>query len=190
MLRHEEIVKKFSWGISVLTAYLHYNNKINYTDINILSEGFVRDLLNILLNLKVSIAKKQNSPGYDLISEQKKIIVQVSTTCSPKKVIHTFNSLKNSISEASSKRKELEQKLREIDNRKFYLGAEDKKNEKERIQQEIANIVDINGYRVLFFFLSEKADTVIKYGKRNNTSFDVPIELQFNQESDVFCFDS
>ncbi len=59
LLRHEEIVKKFSWGISVLTAYLHYNNKINYTDINILSEGFVRDLLNILLNLKVSIAKNK-----------------------------------------------------------------------------------------------------------------------------------
>lgn len=49
----EHFVKQFIWGISVLTAYLHYNNRINYSDINILCEGFMRDLLNILFDLKL-----------------------------------------------------------------------------------------------------------------------------------------
>jgi len=111
MLKMEQIIKQFSWGISVLTSYLRYNNKINYSDINILSEGFVRDLLNILFNLKLCNPGQQNSPGYDLISERDKVVVQVSTSCTPQKVKHTFSTLNRSISEVTHQREELENHL-------------------------------------------------------------------------------
>lgn len=148
MLHHEEIVKQFSWGISILTAYLHYNNKINYTDINILSEGFVCDLLNILYDLELSNAKRQNEPGYDLINKKKKVIVQVSTTCTPKKVSHTFSSLANTMKQ----RKLLEIKYEKLDKRKSDLNQQYIKRERDSLKQKISNIVDIRGYKVIFFF--------------------------------------
>lgn len=186
MLHHEELVKQFSWGISILTAYLHYNNKINYTDINILSEGFACDLLNILYNLELSNAKRQNEPGYDLISKKKKIIVQVSTTCTPKKVSHTFSSLAHTMTQ----RNLLEGKLEKLNNAKNSLSEQIIKRERDNLKTKISNIVDIRGYRVIFFFLCENADSVIKYGKKDNIGFEIPSELQFCQEIDVFCFDS
>ena len=111
MLPMEKIVKQFCWGISVLTAYLNYNNKINYSDINILSEGFVRDLLNILFDLNLSNPSQPNTPGYDLISKDNKIIIQVSTTCTPQKVKHTFSALKGAISKITQQREMLENEL-------------------------------------------------------------------------------
>ncbi len=189
MLKIEGIVKQFAWGVSILTAYLKYNNKINYTDINILSEGFSRDLLNILLGLKLKNARKQNSPGYDLISEQERIIVQVSTTCTPQKINHTFRALENTISESIRKKNDLEQRLKEIEKRS-YLGSKEVKREEERVRQEMANIVDIRGYRVIFLFLSENADAVRKYGQKGHNTFDIPATLTFCQETDIFSFDS
>lgn len=183
MLRHEELVKQFSWGISILTAYLHYNNKINYTDINILSENFTCDLLNILYDLELRSARRQNEPGYDLISKNKKVIVQVSTSCTLQKVNHTFNSLKRTI----SKRKLLEKELEKLDCAKN--NSDDIKDKKDAFKKKIANIVDISGYRVIFFFLCEKADSVEKYSK-NNTKLEIPPKLHFSLESDIFCFDS
>lgn len=185
MLQHEEIVKQFTWGISILTAYLRYNNKINYTDINILSEGFVGDLLNILYEFDVKKSKQQNAPGYDLISKHKKVIVQVSTTCTPEKVKHTFSTIINLM----SKRKTLETKLKELDKEK---KANDQiiKKQKEMLQQEISNIIDFRGYTIIFFFLCENADPIIKYGQKGNLTFEPPAELHFCQKSDVLCFDS
>ena len=115
MLPMEKIVKQFCWGISVLTAYLSYNNKINYSDINILSEGFVQNLLNILFDLKLSKPSQPNTPGYDLISKDNKIIIQVSTTCTPKKVKHTFSALKGSISKITQQKEMLENELRDAE---------------------------------------------------------------------------
>ena len=186
MLHHEEIVKQFSWGISILTAYLRYNNKINYTDINILSEGFVCDLLNILYELGVSKAKRQNEPGYDLISNKKKIIVQVSTTCTPQKVSHTFSSLAHTMTE----REELERELEELDSGIHNLNDQNMKKRKEILKQKISTIADIRGYRVIFLFLCESADYVIKYGQKGNIGFEIPGGLQFCQELDVLCFET
>ncbi len=184
MLRHEELVKQFSWGVSILTAYLHYNNKINYTDINIISEGFVCNLLNILYDLELCNAKRQNQSGYDLISKRKKVIAQVSTSCTPKKVQHTFYSLMAII----GRRKMLKWELEILNNAKD--DSNNIKDRREALKKGMADIVDISGYRVIFFFLCENADPVVKYGKKNDVGFEVPSELRFCQESDVFCFDS
>lgn len=184
MLHHEEILKQFSWGLSILTAYLHYNSKINYTDINILSEGFVRDLLNILYELELNNSKKPNEPGYDLISKEKKVIVQVSTTCTPQKVNHTFNSLAYTIARIE----ELEIRLEKQNKRK--QNSDEEEIEIKRLKQNLSNFVDIRGYRVIFFFLCENADPVINYGQKDNAEFKIPSELQFCQKQNVLCFSS
>ena len=50
MIRREELVKKFAMGISVLDAYIHYTGYLNMHDINVTSEQFLCDILNILHN--------------------------------------------------------------------------------------------------------------------------------------------
>ena len=86
MLEHEEFIKEFEFGISVLTAYLKYNNKENYTDINVITEGFIKELLNILFGWHLIVPTNPYMPGYDLISVQDKIVVQVTTACTAKKI--------------------------------------------------------------------------------------------------------
>lgn len=48
MVRPEIISKRFSFGISVLLAYLNYNKTRQYSDLKIINDGFARELLNIL----------------------------------------------------------------------------------------------------------------------------------------------
>ena len=40
--------ERFRWGFSILDAYLYYNGKENFHDINIVSENFCSELMNIL----------------------------------------------------------------------------------------------------------------------------------------------
>ena len=74
MIRRENIIKRFTMGISVLTAYIHYMGSLNMHDINISSEQFICDLLNILYNVDLKNANNNsfNNVGYDLISETKR----------------------------------------------------------------------------------------------------------------------
>lgn len=150
----ERFVKQFIWGISVLTAYLHYNNRINYSDINILCEGFMRDLLNILFDLKLRNPNQHNSPGYDLISKHDQIVVQVSTSCTSNKVKKTFSTLNRIIPQTAHRKKELEKELAEaqkildsIEQTIVYhrstLNAKDKKLDKEekaRLSSELEQL--------------------------------------------------
>ena len=47
-MRRKEIIDKFKWGMSVLYAYVKFNNKLNMQDINVYAETFMCDLINIL----------------------------------------------------------------------------------------------------------------------------------------------
>ena len=131
MLQMEEFVKQFSWGISVLTTYLHYNNRSNYSDINILCEGFVRDLLNILFDLKLCNPGQHNSPGYDLISQQKRIVIQVSAKCTPEKVKKVFSTLKEMIPKTTHHKEELQEYLAEEEKRIAEIDKEIARKSKE-----------------------------------------------------------
>lgn len=68
-------------------------------------------MLNTLFDLKLCNPGQQNSPGYDLISKRDKVVVQVSATCTPQKVKHTFSTLNRSISEVAHQREVLENDL-------------------------------------------------------------------------------
>ena len=74
--------------LNSLASRIGQRSKINLLELNLHSETFFADFLNIvydfsLINLNVI---KQNSEGIDLIDEKNKIIIQVSSTCTKQKI--------------------------------------------------------------------------------------------------------
>ena len=74
-------------------------NKLNLTDDNIILENFIRDIMNLTYNyqLRNSNQVNKNYPSVDLIDENNKISVQITSTKSSKKVndtLDSFNELK------------------------------------------------------------------------------------------------
>jgi len=82
--------------LELLSLRISTRGKINLLDLNIYSETFFADMINILfkLHLKNINVIKQNTEGIDLIDEQNKLVVQVSSTCTKQKI---ENSLKKDI---------------------------------------------------------------------------------------------
>ena len=74
--------------LNILSYRIKCRGQINLLDLNIYSETFFADLLSLLLkyNLKNINQIKQNTEGIDLIDESKKIIAQVSSTCTKQKI--------------------------------------------------------------------------------------------------------
>ena len=86
-------------GMSVLAYYIEFNGICNLRDINIEAESFMGDLCRILYGWDLKNANTDffNNPGYDLISEKDKIMIQVTSVDTPEKVIHTLKTLENVI---------------------------------------------------------------------------------------------
>ena len=152
MIRRENIIKRFTMGISVLTAYIHYMGSLNMHDINISSEQFICDLLNILYNVDLKNANNNsfNNVGYDLICETKRKIVQVTSTDKPDKIINTINVIEYNIQE----RREKLYRLKEID----YIKKEnlekytDKlKEDCKKLKNDLSKQKSIECYSLYFF---------------------------------------
>lgn len=73
----EFISERLAW----FTTLVNNENKANLTNTAILAEGFFKNFLNLLYDWHLENAneKKQNTPGIDLISDQERIVIQVST---------------------------------------------------------------------------------------------------------------
>ncbi|MEY8320272.1 ABC-three component system protein [Lachnospiraceae bacterium 46-61] len=74
--------------LNTLSYRIQKRAKLNLLDLNIYSESFFAQLMNNLLgyNLKNVNITKQNTEGIDLIDNQNKVIIQVSSTCSKQKI--------------------------------------------------------------------------------------------------------
>lgn len=74
--------------LGFLAFRIDQRGKINLLDLNIYSETFFSDMLNMLLGLKLINLNiiKQNVEGIDLIDKNSKIIAQVSATCTRQKI--------------------------------------------------------------------------------------------------------
>lgn len=74
--------------LNILSYRIKIRGKINLLDLNIYSESFFAELMNLLLNynLKNINLTKQNTEGIDLVDNKNKIIAQVSSTCTKQKV--------------------------------------------------------------------------------------------------------
>lgn len=74
--------------ISILAYRIEKRGKINLLDLNIYSETFFAEMMNMLLNYQLKNLNiiKQNVEGIDLLDEKNKIIAQVSSTCTKQKI--------------------------------------------------------------------------------------------------------
>ena len=99
MINREQLIKRFNMGMSVFLYYIKFNGICNLRDINIEAESFIGDLCRILYgwDLRNENTVFANIEGYDLISVKDKIIIQVSSENTPKKVKHTLEKLGNVI---------------------------------------------------------------------------------------------
>lgn len=79
--------------INILSYRIKNRGKINLLDLNIYSETFFADLMSYLLgyHLKNINQIKPNTEGIDLIDEDNRIIAQVSSTCTKRKIEHSLN---------------------------------------------------------------------------------------------------
>lgn len=190
MIRREELVKKFAMGISVLDAYIHYTGYLNMHDINVTSEQFLCDILNILHNLNLENANNRyrNNPGYDLIDTTNKIIVQVTSTSSPDKIIDTLCMLTKRINE----REEWTEQLKKIkcdkekDSTSYTLSVQEEERE---LKASITKSPDLRGYKLLFMIMVRSADEQRKYKGKSNVGYVCPKGIIFEATDNIIDFD-
>jgi hypothetical protein len=74
--------------LQLLGLRIANRGKLNLLELNIHSETFFADLLNILFNFELVNLNilKQNVEGIDLVDKKNKVIAQVSSTCTKQKV--------------------------------------------------------------------------------------------------------
>lgn len=82
--------------IELLCSKIKSNGKLNILNLNIHAEFFYRDLCSLIfgLNLENANIDNQNAAAIDLIDEGKKIIIQVSSTNTKKKIDDTLSKKK------------------------------------------------------------------------------------------------
>ena len=184
MIRRENVIKRFIMGMSVLTAYIYYTGNLNMHDINISAEQFMCDLLNILYNMDLKNANNvtYNNSGYDLISENKKIIIQVTVTDTPEKIIRTLNTIKHKVFEYS----EWTEKLREIrvqkklDPSTYTSKVQD---DEKKIRSKLAENVNLNDYTLYFMVMKQDASMQRKNKGENNQVYVCIDEVNFDKKN-------
>lgn len=79
--------------LEVLARRIEKRGKINLLDLNIYSETFFAELMNLLFGLTLVNMNilKQNIEGIDLVDINHKVVAQVSSTCTKQKIESSLN---------------------------------------------------------------------------------------------------
>lgn len=79
-------------ALSQLAVDVSWRGKLNLTDIHVMSEDFYASFLNIVYDLHLRNANitSPNAEGIDLVDDDNKIIIQVSSTCKKSKIDHSL----------------------------------------------------------------------------------------------------
>ena len=82
-------------GLSQLACEIAWRGKLNLTDIHLMSEDFYAGFLNIVYDLHLRNANitNQNAEGIDLVDNERKVIIQVSSTCKKSKIEHSLQEI-------------------------------------------------------------------------------------------------
>lgn len=93
MIERQTYTDKIIERLSFLKAKVELSNPLNLTDVNIYSENFYRDFLNLLYGYKLQNINiiEQNAAAIDLGDEEKKIAFQVTSTSDLSKTKKTVN---------------------------------------------------------------------------------------------------
>lgn len=94
-MNREIILKIIRHQLALLASETEIASGGNMQDINLISEDFYRDLLNVIFDWTLVNANglSANFPGVDLLDKGKKILVQVSSTCRKEKIKHSIDEI-------------------------------------------------------------------------------------------------
>jgi hypothetical protein len=98
-MKRQRYYNEISERLAILADRIKTNGKLNVLDLNIHAETFYRDLLNSIHGYKLESANisSANVTAIDLIDNENKIVIQVSSTATKEKIETTLN--KEKISE-------------------------------------------------------------------------------------------
>ena len=147
------LIDQFNFGISFLDAYIRLCNKTRLMDINILSEAFMCELLNILYGYELfNVNEIDNlTAGYDLFSDSQKILIQVTSECRPEKITSCIETLQKEVSD----RNNLETRLKKLEDE--CKKDPSRRDDRDHCRIELRKKKDINGYNIKFLFLCADA---------------------------------
>lgn len=94
-LLRQKYLNDIRYRLAVLSTNVKLGEKNNLLDTNVYSETLFAGLLDLLFgwNLSNANSSKQNAEGIDLIDHCAKVIVQVTGTCTKKKIEHSLSEL-------------------------------------------------------------------------------------------------
>lgn len=86
-----EIIDDFS----VLSSQVKMRNKLGFTDLSVFAENFMRDVLGVLLNIKLENlnSERSNEPGLDLGSIKNEIAFQITSSATSEKINSTLQKI-------------------------------------------------------------------------------------------------
>lgn len=190
MLIRQELIQRFLWGISILNSYISFNSQLNYHDINIFSENFMRDMLNILYGHRLVNHNFEyyNAPAFDLVSREEQLLIQVTSSNTPEKIRSTIKGLEELI----SKRYSLLKYLQDIDARIASLEPDSEPESlakamqsRASLEKEIAQIPDLTGYTIKFVILTRDAGAQKNYQGVNKTGYVHSDDILFDAKQDI-----
>ncbi|MBD8500443.1 ABC-three component system protein [Paenibacillus arenosi] len=121
-MKRQRYYSEISERLEILANRIKTNGKLNVLDLNIHAETFFRDLLNCIYGYKLRSANvsSANTEAIDLIDEENKMVIQVSSTATKQKIESTLN--KEIMSEYATKNYNI----------KFLFIADEAKNLKDK----------------------------------------------------------
>ncbi|EIN14769.1 Hypothetical protein MAGb_8030 [Mycoplasmopsis agalactiae 14628] len=92
-MQNKEYIDNIVLKISMLNVETWVNNSIGFYDFNSVSENIFMKILNIINDWNLVNANSiiYNSPGFDLIDNDNKILIQVSSTLTREKINNSLN---------------------------------------------------------------------------------------------------
>lgn len=92
MMNREIYLNSISDSLALLSRQVAVHNAINLYDMNIVAESFYSGLLNLIEDLHLTNvnAIEKNAPGIDLVDEENKIAIQVTSDNTSNKIKHTI----------------------------------------------------------------------------------------------------
>ena len=93
MIKHGQLLSSISTQLSILSRNVEILNCISFYDINIMSENFYADLLNIIYGYKLENLNKykKNNAAIDLGDVENKVCIQVTSDNGSEKIKYTIS---------------------------------------------------------------------------------------------------
>ncbi|HDZ5083137.1 TPA: SMEK domain-containing protein, partial [Campylobacter jejuni] len=178
----EDIIKIIQW-FSELSSKIKLSNKLNLTDINICCENDFSQILNNIYNWKLYNINKQckNAEAIDLIDNENRIAIQITSNTSTKKIKNTIDKFKKT-------------KFSNYEFYMFYLTDDLPNNTKKNISQnnikslcflDLIQELHFNSLKAKKFITEITEKTIIEKFKNylkypNQWSFNYKLNIYYN----------